>query len=310
MTTPFPCRLLNQKDLLRKDLIGGKRSDGRNVNSFRDAILSEYKCKDPEDVLCIARIGATRVSSCISLNLRESDPDLNLIHLKATYPGDPRRTPFPAANDEDSDHEVDMDNMEDRTHTINLEREVLLETLIDEFDLIDESKLILIPGRVVVHLFITINVLHDDGCVIDTAFLALVASLQRVRLPKWSHNPSEDSFSYDWDSLQSAELLRNPQVSSTFALIGTTVIGGPTAEEERAADTVVLAVAQGETSLLFFQVLDGSLPEGSTGEPLNQITLAANQQKMNLMNVLGSPPSADSLIPQDKIVKLNRNVEN
>lgn len=104
-------------------------------------------------------------------DLRESDPDLSLIRkttrsllllgvstaslpfssltdLKATYPGDPRRTPFPAANDEDSDHEVDMDNMGDRTHTINLEREVLLETLIDEFDLIDESKLILIPGRV------------------------------------------------------------------------------------------------------------------------------------------------------------------
>ena len=68
--------------------------------------------------------------------------------MKATYPGDFRRTAHAALNDDDSDHEVDMDNLEDRNNAISLERETLLETLIEEFDLIDESSLVLLPGRV------------------------------------------------------------------------------------------------------------------------------------------------------------------
>ncbi|OWA53231.1 hypothetical protein BV898_17666 [Hypsibius exemplaris] len=301
----LPSRMCTRKDIVRKELVSGKRSDNRALSEFAATSISQLKCSNPEDVIVIARIGDTRVSCLLSLEIREAEPDPDLIHLKVTTADDAHQKAHHHDDDGDSDDEVEMDNHEDRS-SANLEREATLETLIEEFDLIDESRLILLPGRLVLHLHVTINVLQNNGSVIDAGFLALVAALERLQLPTVQHDVTEDTFQFDWNQLHSAGgLLRQRCVCSTFAVTGHLLVCGPSAEEEDTADAVIVAVSGKEQSLAFIQVIDGQLPPGFTGLPYDRLVESAAARRLKLERILTDPASDDSFIPENKAVRLS-----
>jgi len=103
---------------------------------------------------------------------------------------------------------------------------------IRESEMVDLTRLCLIPGKSVVTIFVDCNVMNVDGNLFDATSYAVVAALRTSRMKKYVVKDEKVEASEEWVPVP---VERTP-VSVTSARIGDRLVVDPSAEEEAAMD--------------------------------------------------------------------------
>jgi exosome complex component RRP42 len=103
---------------------------------------------------------------------------------------------------------------------------------IRESEMVDMSKLSLIPGKSVIAVFVDCNVMNVDGNLFDATSYAVVSALRTAKMKKYV---VKDDKVETTDELIPVPVERNP-VSVTVARIGDRLVVDPSAEEEGSMD--------------------------------------------------------------------------
>jgi len=222
-------------ELLSKE----KRLDNRGLTDFRPIII-ETGVIEKANGSARVQIGNTQVIAGVKIEIGEPFPDTpekgllvvnaEVLPLASAYaePGPP---------DEDA---IELARVVDRG--------------VRESQMVDFSKLVLIPGRKVYAVFVDVNVLNTDGNLFDASSYATVASIASSTMPKFYVDQSGQVKKSD--EITSLPVKGIP-VSITMARIGDTLIVDPTSEEE--------AVMDARITLVFDE--DGNLCAGQKGQP-------------------------------------------
>ncbi len=143
------------------------------------------------------------------------------------------------------------------------EEEIELSRVVDrgirESEMIDLSKLVIIPGEKVLKLFIDFNILNDDGNLIDAAALAAVAALLTTKYP----NPEaiiKVEGSIDLKEVERIPLpIKDIPVTVTTAVLNGKYLVDPSLPEEVAADAILTVTHTKNDEICAMQLLDGEL---------------------------------------------------
>jgi exosome complex component RRP42 len=103
---------------------------------------------------------------------------------------------------------------------------------IRESEMVDLTKLCLIPGKSVVTVFVDCNVMNVDGNLFDATSYAVVAALRTSKMKKYKVKDDKVEASEDWVPVP---VERTP-VSVTMARIGDKLVVDPNTEEEVSMD--------------------------------------------------------------------------
>lgn len=125
---------------------------------------------------------------------------------------------------------------------------------IRESEMLDLSKLALIPGEIVYVIFVDCSVINADGNLLDATSYAAVSALMNSKLPVFE---IRDRKAVDTGEKQNPPLTTVP-VSITAVRIGESVILDPTAEEEACMDARITITTNSDQNFAAVQ-------KGSTG---------------------------------------------
>jgi len=125
---------------------------------------------------------------------------------------------------------------------------------IRESEMLDLTKLVLIPGEIVYVIFVDCSVINADGNLFDATSFAAVSALINSKLPVFQ---IRDRKVVDTGEKQNPPLTTLP-VSITAVRIGESVIQDPTAEEEACMDARITITTNSDRNFAAVQ-------KGSTG---------------------------------------------
>jgi len=125
---------------------------------------------------------------------------------------------------------------------------------IRESEMLDLTKLVLIPGEIVYVIFVDCSVINADGNLFDATSYAAVSALINSKLPVFE---IRDGKVVDTGEKQNPPLTTLP-VSITAVRIGESVIQDPTAEEEACMDARITITTNSDRNFAAVQ-------KGSTG---------------------------------------------
>jgi exosome complex component RRP42 len=125
---------------------------------------------------------------------------------------------------------------------------------IRESEMLDLSKLALIPGEIVYVIFVDCSVINADGNLFDATSYAAVSALMNSKLPVFEIRERK---AVDTGEKQNPPLTTVP-VSITAVRIGESVILDPTAEEEACMDARITITTNSDQNFAAVQ-------KGSTG---------------------------------------------
>ena len=125
---------------------------------------------------------------------------------------------------------------------------------IRESEMLDLTKLVLIPGEIVYVIFVDCSVINADGNLFDATSYAAVSALINSKLPVFE---IRDRKVVDTGQKQNPPLTTLP-VSITAVRIGESVIQDPTAEEEACMDARITITTNSDRNFAAVQ-------KGSTG---------------------------------------------
>ncbi len=103
---------------------------------------------------------------------------------------------------------------------------------IRESEMVDLTKLCLIPGKSVVTIFVDCNIMNVDGNLFDATSYAVVSALRTAKMKKYSVKDDKVEATEDWIPVP---VERTP-VSVTMARIGDRLVVDPVTEEEASMD--------------------------------------------------------------------------
>ena len=103
---------------------------------------------------------------------------------------------------------------------------------IRESEMVDLTRLCLVPGKSVVTVFVDCNVMNVDGNLFDATSYAVVAALRTSKMKKYVVKDEKAEATEDWVPLP---VERTP-ISVTLARIGDRLVVDPNAEEEASMD--------------------------------------------------------------------------
>src|SRR5215212_3532885 len=202
-----------RKQQMLEALSRGKRLDGRNFESYRDLEI-EIGIIDKANGSAKVKLGNTEVLAGVKVETGEPFEGLEdkgaLIMSAEVLPTASSHVE-PGPPDEE---EIELSRVVDRG--------------IRESQMLDLSKLALIPGKIVYTIFVDCSIINSDGNLLDATSYAVVAALLTCNLPIFE---IEDGKVVDTGKTQDPPLTTIP-VSITQVRIGDTIILDPTAEEE------------------------------------------------------------------------------
>jgi len=103
---------------------------------------------------------------------------------------------------------------------------------IRESEMVDLTKLCLIPGKSVITIFVDCNVMNVDGNLFDATSYAVVAALRTAKMKKYEVKDDKVEVKDEWVPVP---IQRTP-VSVTLARIGDRMVVDPDTEEEASMD--------------------------------------------------------------------------
>jgi exosome complex component RRP42 len=217
----------------------GKRLDGRNLDEIRPIEIEVGLIKKANGSARV-KLGNSEVVAGVKVETGEPFEGLeNKGALILSAEVLPTASPYiePGPPDEET---VELARVVDRG--------------IRESEMLDLSKLALIPGEIVYVIFVDCSVINADGNLFDATSYAAVSALMNSKLPVFE---IRDRKAVDTGEKQNPPLTTVP-VSITAVRIGESVILDPTAEEEACMDARITITTNSDQNFAAVQ-------KGSTG---------------------------------------------
>ncbi len=135
-------------------------------------------------------------------------------------------------------------------------------------DIINKEKLVIIPGKKVLIIFVDLYVLGYDGNLFDAGELAAVKALCTAKIPKIEVKGDEIKIKKEYHPLE----IEDYPVSVTIAKIGDSLLLDPNANEERVLDSRLTFAINAKDVIVSAQ--KGGYGSFTTEEVLEAIDLA------------------------------------
>jgi len=153
-----------------------------------------------------------------------------------------------------------------------------------ESEMVDMTKLCLVPGKTVYSVFVDVNIMNVDGNLFDATSYAVVSALRTAKMKKYK---VKDEKVEETGDVIPVPVERTP-VSVTMARIGDTLVVDPDSEEEGAMDmriTIttdddenICASQKGEASVITpAQVLQAADTSIKIGKEIRKIIKSATE---------------------------------
>lgn len=217
----------------------GKRLDGRNLDEIRPIEIEVGLVKKANGSARV-KLGNTEVVAGVKVETGEPFEGLeNKGALILSAEVLPTASPYiePGPPDEET---VELARVVDRG--------------IRESEMLDLTKLVLIPGEIVYVIFVDCSVINADGNLFDATSYAVVSALLNSKLPVFE---IRDRKVVDTAEKQNPPITTLP-VSITAVRIGESIILDPTAEEEACMDARITITTNSDHNFAAIQ-------KGSTG---------------------------------------------
>jgi len=198
-------------------IAGGKRLDGRELNSYREVQIESGLIERAEGSARV-RLGKTEVLVGVKIEIGEPFPDTpneGVLTVNAELVPLASPTFEPGPPDENS---IELARVVDRG--------------IRESKAIATDDLVIEPGKKVFVVFIDVYVLNHDGNLIDASALAALAALMNTKMFNYEVKEGEVKIKPGYKPLP----MRNYPVAVTFAKINDQLIVDPWLEEEQVMD--------------------------------------------------------------------------
>ena len=198
-------------------LADGKRIDGRALDQHRPLSIETgliQKANGSAKVM----LGNTQVIAGVKIATGTpfpDTPDKGLLVVNAEIL--PLSSPF-AEPGPPSEEAIELARVVDRG--------------IRESEMVDLTKLCLVPGKSVVTIFVDCNVMNIDGNLFDATSYAVVSALRTAKMKKYVVKDDKAEATEEWVPVP---VERNP-VSVTMARIGDKLVVDPSTEEEASMD--------------------------------------------------------------------------
>jgi len=233
----------------------GKRLDGRNLDEIRPIEIEVGLIKKANGSARV-KLGNSEVVAGVKVETGEPFEGLeNKGALILSAEVLPTASPYiePGPPDEET---VELARVVDRG--------------IRESEMLDLTKLVLIPGEIVYVIFVDCSVINADGNLFDATSYAAVSALINSKLPVFE---IRDGKVVDTGEKQNPPLTTLP-VSITAVRIGESVIQDPTAEEEACMDARITITTNSDRNFAAVQ-------KGSTGTfTVEQLKRAADAARI------------------------------
>jgi exosome complex component RRP42 len=152
---------------------------------------------------------------------------------------------------------------------------------IRESQMLDLSKLALIPGKIVYTIFVDCSIINSDGNLLDATSYAVVAALLTCRLPVFE---VQNDRVVDTGNIMPPPLTTIP-ISVTAVRIGDSVLLDPTMEEEACMDARITITTQSDGSLVAIQ--KGYTGPFTINQILQAVETARNKGEENRSKIKG-----------------------
>lgn len=224
-------------DLVREIVNNDKRIDHRAFDKYRDLVIEPGFVKSAEGSAKV-RLGDSVVVAGVKMGIGEPFPDtpdegVMMVNAEFLIFANPEFEPGPP-----SENAVELARVVDRA--------------IREAKVIDTKTLCITPGEKVWMVFVDIDILDDDGNLIDAAGIAAMAALLNAKMPP----VKEDGRPAFGEKTKEGLPLDGIAVSTTFAKISDKIVADPSYPEWRALDarlTVGTVRKKGKTFLCSMQ---------------------------------------------------------
>ncbi len=205
------------KDLIKEMAKNEKRIDNRKFDEFRKITIEPGYISSAEGSAHVC-LGDTEVVAGVKMDLGEPYPDIpeqGTMMVAVEF--------VPLASPE-------FESGPPRENSIEVSR--VVDRAIRESKMIDFEKLCIIPGEKVWTIFIDIDVINNDGNLIDACGIAAVSALMNAKMPDLDE---EGKPIYERKGSRPLPL-NEVAVSTTFVKISDKIIADPNMQEEEALE--------------------------------------------------------------------------
>jgi exosome complex component RRP42 len=255
-----------RKQQMLEALSRGKRLDGRNFDSYRDLEI-EIGVIDKANGSAKVKLGNTEVLAGVKVETGEPFEGLEdkgaLIMSAEVLPTASSHVE-PGPPDEEA---IELSRVVDRG--------------IRESQMLDLSKLALIPGKIVYTIFVDCSIINSDGNLLDATSYAVVAALLTCKLPVFE---VQNDKVVDTGNIMPPPLTTIP-ISVTAVRIGDSVLLDPTMEEEACMDARITITTQSDGSLVAIQ--KGYTGPFTINQILQAVETARNKGEENRSKIKG-----------------------
>lgn len=255
-----------RKQQMLEALSRGKRLDGRNFESYRDLEI-EIGIIDKANGSAKVKLGNTEVLAGVKVETGEPFEGLEdkgaLIMSAEVLPTASSHVE-PGPPDEEA---IELSRVVDRG--------------IRESQMLDLSKLSLIPGKIVYTIFVDCSIINSDGNLLDATSYAVVAALLTCKLPVFE---VQNDGVVDTGNIMPPPLTTIP-ISVTAVRIGDSVLLDPTMEEEACMDARITITTQSDGSLVAIQ--KGYTGPFTINQILQAVETARNKGEENRSKIKG-----------------------
>jgi len=255
-----------RKQQMLEALSRGKRLDGRNFESYRDLEI-EIGIIDKANGSAKVKLGNTEVLAGVKVETGEPFEGLEdkgaLIMSAEVLPTASSHVE-PGPPDEEA---IELSRVVDRG--------------IRESQMLDLSKLALIPGKIVYTIFVDCSIINSDGNLLDATSYAVVAALLTSKFPVFE---VQNDRVVDTGNVMPPPLTTIP-ISVTAVRIGDSVLLDPTMEEEACMDARITITTQSDGNLVAIQ--KGYTGPFTINQILQAVETARNKGEENRSKIKG-----------------------
>jgi len=255
-----------RKQQMLEALSRGKRLDRRNFESYRDLEI-EIGIIDKANGSAKVKLGNTEVLAGVKVETGEPFEGLEdkgaLIMSAEVLPTASSHVE-PGPPDEEA---IELSRVVDRG--------------IRESQMLDLSKLALIPGKIVYTIFVDCSIINSDGNLLDATSYAVVAALLTSKFPVFE---VQNDKVVDTGNVMPPPLTTIP-ISVTAVRIGDSVLLDPTMEEEACMDARITITTQSDGSLVAIQ--KGYTGPFTINQILQAVETARNKGEENRSKIKG-----------------------
>ena len=223
-----------RKKQMRESVSGGKRLDERGLDETRPIEIEVNVIKKASGSAWV-KLGKTEVVAGVKVETGEPFEGLeNSGALIITAEVLPIASPHiePGPPDEE---------------TIELAR--VVDRGVRESEMLDLSKLVLVPGKIVYTIFVDCSIINVDGNLFDATSYAVVAALSSCKLPVFE---VKDDKVVDTGRTQEPPITTTP-ISVTTVKIGDYLLLDPNIEEEACMDARLTITTNSKGSIVAMQ---------------------------------------------------------